>query len=116
MKSLSIEKDYILNESKVFRQKTEDSAKQISDMQSQLNSMNRRVAHIEQGKVQLETKNKELSKQLKRAEVVAANIETQLRDLFPNVRVEYVRVQDAEPSVQLISALCSNVSLFDCEP
>jgi chromosome segregation ATPase len=107
---MTFEKDFVLNDNKVLKQRYEESQRQIIDLNSQLAVINKRITQLEQAKNQAEEKSEECHKRVRHAERIAANIESQLKELFPNVRIDYFRVDDSEPSIQLISALVNKVN------
>jgi len=103
--SLTSEKKYLINENNVSKRNIETLKKQLSNMNSTKNMSNKEIKTlkdiIKDKTIQLNQSNKKYE----RAQRIAAFLENHIKELKPNYKIDYSKINNPDPSISLLSAL-----------
>ncbi|KAJ3077707.1 hypothetical protein HK102_005023 [Quaeritorhiza haematococci] len=102
--SLTTERDFLINENKMLNHKIDEYISKTSTLEKQLAESQNRLKSTEKEHKAEQQQLKVLTDRCARIEKVAAHIERQYKEAHPNIKIDYVSVNDAEPSIQLLAA------------
>jgi chromosome segregation ATPase len=102
--SLTSEKKYLLNENNVLKRNIEMLKNQVSTMNNNKNTTNKEIKSLKDTIKDKTNQYSTLNKKTEKAQKIAAFLENQIKELKPNYKIDYSKLNNAEPSIMLLSA------------
>ncbi|ORX60179.1 hypothetical protein BCR36DRAFT_52784 [Piromyces finnis] len=103
--SLTSEKKYLLNDNSILKRNIEMLKKQLSSINNNKLIITKEAKSLKDNIKDKANQLDLLNKKYDRAQKIAAFLENQIKELKPNFKIDYNKLNNTEPSISLLSAL-----------